>query len=199
MPEMTASVARIVMLVTSRNGGGAPQGPASRCGLDRSDVKLDASLAAGAPAPAGQTPAQRLLAAGQAAYDEFPNDCSGAVKELLRLTHTPGKPLKDANDFMAMVAKTDSGWRQVTMEEASRLADEGKVVIGGLANPKGHGHLDTVMPGAWHPAGGFTVGNTRMPPTPEQYPPAMSGSSNTSWPGTHSRGEKTVYDARGKG
>ena len=162
--------------------------------LDRPDVKSDASPATGAPSPTGETPAQRLKAAEEAAYDLSPRDCSHAVWELPKRTGSPDEPYRTANDFMTMVTRRGSGWRQVTVEEASRLANDGKVVIGGLAVPGSNGHILAVMPGPWRPAGGFMVGNNRMPSTPEQYPPAMSGSMSN-YVGVHSRGEKTVRDA----
>jgi len=158
-------------------------------------VLSDAGPAVEAPGTAGATPAQTLQAAEEAAYDLSPNDCSHAVWELLKRTGSPEEPYRTANDFMSMVAKPDSGWRQVTVDEASRLANEGKVVIGGLAVPGDNGHILVVTPGPLRPAGGFKAGKDWILPTPDKYPPAMSGSSNNDWPGTRSRGEKTVYDA----
>lgn len=166
--------------------------------LDRPDVKSDASPPTGAPSPTGETPAQRLKAAEEAAYDLSPRDCSHAVWELLKRTGSPDEPYRTANDFMTMVTRHGSGWRQVTVEEASRLANDGKVVIGGLPVPGGNGHILAVMPGSWRPAGGFVSNGKQIMLTPEQYPLAMSGSSNDSWAGSHSRGEKTVYDAWSK-
>jgi hypothetical protein len=148
---------------------------------------------AGAPAAAGGTPAQTLRAAEEAAVAASPNDCGRAVQELLRRTGNPDEPYRTANDFMAMVAHTGSGWRQVTQEEASRLANEGQVVIGGLAVPGGHGHILAVMPGPMRRAGGFMSNGTLIPPG-DLAPPAMSGSMSN-YGGAHSSGEKTTRDA----
>jgi hypothetical protein len=92
-------------------------------------------------------------------------------------------------------ARCVSGWRQVTMAEASRLAEAGKVTISGQKEPGDNGHVLAMWPGTWKQAGGFLGPKGPMIPTKELYPPAMSGSSNRNWPGAHSRGEKTVFDA----
>jgi hypothetical protein len=140
--------------------------------------------------------AQALRAAEEAAYDAYPNDCSHAVWELLKQTGHPDEPYRTANDLMDMVAKPNSGWRQVTMAEASRLAEAGKVTIGGRKEPKGSGHVLGVWPGAWKQAGGFMAGGKWIEPTHEQYPLAMSGAMSA-WPGARSRGERTVQDPWG--
>ena len=92
----------------------APRGVASRYpgayDVAEADVPTGASPEAGAPAAAAKTPAQKLRAAEEAAYDASPDDCSGAVRELLRrmgISFTFG----NANDFMTRVAGGNSGWR----------------------------------------------------------------------------------------
>lgn len=132
-----------------------------------------------------QTPAGRLAAAGRAGYDAFPNDCSHSVWYMLRQLGME-EPYRVANALMGHLASPGSGWRQVSLAEAGDRADQGKVVIGGLAKP-GSGHVVMVMPGS-RPAGGFPP-----MPTSGMYPRSASGASS-SWPGAHSRGEKTVRD-----
>lgn len=158
-------------------------------------ARSDTAETAEAPVPLpGAT--VRLKADEEAAYDASPDDCSGAVRVLLQRQKI-AFAFGNANDFMARVAQPGSGWRRVTLEEASRLANEGKVVVGGKAEPGGHGHVLAVMPGPWQHAGGFMAGGKQIHSSAESYPPAMSGSLGP-YEGAHSRGEKTVYDAWSK-
>lgn len=87
----------------------------------------------------------------------------------------PGTPYRDANHIMQYISRPGSGWRQVTsMQEASDLANQGRVVVGGLQEP-GHGHVIVVMPGPMQHPGGFEVGKNMLPYQKEWFPPAMSG------------------------
>lgn len=131
--------------------------------------------------------AAKLAAAGQAGYDAYPRDCSHSVWVMLQQMGV-AEPYRVANDIMAHLASRNSGWHQVSVEEAGRLANGGKVVIGGLANSGGSGHVLMVMPGASRSAGGF-AGMRRQ----GSYPLSASGAAS-SWPGARSRGEKTVRD-----
>ena len=138
------------------------------------------------------SPTDRLKAAGQAGYDKFPHDCSHSVWEML---HQMGmdEPYRTANVLMGYLSSASSGWRKVDVIEAGRLANEGKVVIGGLASQSGSGHVVMVMPGASKPAGGFRMNSGKMLPQSGSFPLSASGAAS-SWPGAHSRGEKTVRD-----
>lgn len=139
--------------------------------------------------------AAKLLTAGQAGYDAYPNDCSHSIWSML---HQLGlnEPYRVANDVMGHLARKGSGWREVTVAEAGELANAGKVVIGGLAVPGGHGHVVMVMPGALRASGGYRVGigkKARAIARSGAYPPSASGAMGA-WPGAKSRGEKTVRD-----
>jgi len=100
---------------------------------------------------------------------------------------------------MQTVSVPGSRWRNVpTMQEASDLANQGIVVIAGLANPMpGHsGHVVVILPGPWKLSGGFELRNGRtMPSNRQLYPPMMSTSASH-YPGAISNGDKTVADAR---
>ena len=138
-------------------------------------------------------PARLLVAACERAYDAFTNDCSHAVHQVIREIVDPQFPYRVANDLMAYFASPGSGWRQVSsVEEASSLADQGIVVVGGLAYPRGQGHVLVVMPGPMHDSGGFVYNGNRIR-SHGRFPPALSTSSS-GYIGALSRGEKTVFD-----
>lgn len=138
--------------------------------------------------------AAKLTAAGRAGYDANPNDCSHSIWTMLKLMGSPNEPYRTANSLMAYMASAGSGWRRViTLEEASQLANAGKVVIGGLAVPGGNGHVVMVMPGPMRPSGGFMMPDGKVQRSNGMFPPSVSGASST-WPGARSRGEKTVRD-----
>ncbi len=135
-----------------------------------------------------------LTKAGQDGYDAFPRDCSHSIWVMLKLTGSPDEPYRTANELMWYMASQGSGWHRVlTVEDASKLANEGKVVLGGLAVPSGHGHVVMVMPGPPHASGGFDMGGGAMARSSGAFPPSASGASS-SWLGARSRGEKTVRD-----
>ena len=116
---------------------------------------------------------------------------------VLRELVNPNEPYLTANGLMASVAHRDSGWQQVTMQEASNLANKGKVVIAGLADRVGHGHVLIVAPGPMRPDGGLDQQGRPLLRSNGLFPPAVSGSLGY-WPGAVSRGEKTVRDAWGR-
>ncbi|WP_217696427.1 hypothetical protein [Acidiphilium rubrum] len=95
--------------------------------------------------------------------------------------------------LMGYLANPANRWSKVRdYAEASALADRGVVVVGGLAEPGGHGHVIVVLPGRWRPSGGYKV-DGRMMPSHGMFPPAMSTSLGP-WPGAVSDGDKTVFD-----
>lgn len=136
--------------------------------------------------------AARLTAAGKSGYAAYPNDCSHSVWFMMRQMGVD-EPYRVANAMMSHMAERGSGWRKVTLAEASELANAGKVVIGGLASASGSGHVVMVMPGPMRPSGGFRMRSGTMLPPSGLYPPSASGAAS-SWPGAHSAGEKTVRD-----
>jgi hypothetical protein len=181
-PRFLADASRRAEAAGSDDGAGHYQ-VAQR---ERPGVMSDAS-----PPHRPTTPAEHLTEAAKAAYDSYSRDCSHAVWAVLKDVVNPDEPYRTANEPMAHVARPGSGWRQVTsLQEASDLANAGKVVVGGLAVPRGNGHVLIVMPGPMQPAGGFGgIHRTEI-----LYPPSMSGSLS-GWQGAMSRGQRTVRDA----
>ncbi len=56
-----------------------------------------------------------------------------------------------ANDMHGWLSNSSNGWRGVSAAEAQRLANEGRPVVAAWQNPnpKGHGHIAMVRPGAY--------------------------------------------------
>lgn len=133
-----------------------------------------------------------LTAAGAAGYDAHPNDCSRSIWAMFQALHDD-QPYRTANGWMAFLASPNSGWHQVSVEQAGDLANRGTVVIGGLAVQGGSGHVVMVMPGQARPAGGYAMPGGGTAPVYGAFPPSASGAASR-WPGAHSRGEKTVAD-----
>jgi hypothetical protein len=83
------------------------------------------------------------------------------------------------------------------LKKASELAGQGKVVVGGMAEPSGHGHVIIVLPGRWKPADGY-MADGRLMPFVGLFPPAMSTAlappGHKPWPAAVSDGDKTAYD-----
>jgi hypothetical protein len=153
------------------------------------------ALPASSPASPQESPssnpaAKRLAAVAHIAFDTYSHDCSHSIWFVLKQMVDPNQSYMMADQLMKAIKAPRSGWRRVDLREASELANQGVVVLGGLEKT-GHGHVVVVMPGPWHAAGGFSG-------LPEQgsYPPSMSGSMS-SWPGARSRGERTVRDPWG--
>lgn len=151
---------------------------------------MGSSAAAGKPQA---NPIAQLLTAAHQAYVRYPRNCSGAVHYVITKLVDPKAPYRLANQLMTWFASPNSGWRQVlSLREASRLADQGKVVVAGLASKHGNGHVIVVLPGAWRPAGGYVARGRRLPES-GSYPRAMSTSLGP-WPGAMSDDDKTVRD-----
>ncbi len=97
---------------------------------------------------------------GHRLYHDY---CNQSVIYVIRPHGDPAQKMVTANDLIATMAAGKNGWHEVSMQEASRLADQGKVVVGGLAEP-GHGHVVIVIPGPVKPAGDFEApGGNRSP------------------------------------
>jgi hypothetical protein len=55
-------------------------------------------------------------------------------------------PYRKANELMKYLKSGSSGWSEVKLTEAADLANRGVVVVGGLEDPSGSGHVLVVMP-----------------------------------------------------
>jgi hypothetical protein len=100
-------------------------------------------------------------------------------------------------------------WDNVSLEDGFALANQGVVVVGGLANSQGHGHVIVIYPGTKIPGGGYTYW---YPKTNKFefcshlvcFPGALSTRYGSAvamprdWPGSLSCGDKTVWDPWGR-
>jgi hypothetical protein len=116
--------------------------------------------------------------AAEAARKNFDN-CSGSVREVAnKLGFALGGA--QAND---QVEYMEENWREVSMDDAKKLADNGKLVIAGLAEPK-NGHVAIVVKGngiqregkTWPNVAGGSLGTKEAKETPRK---AYSEGGNT--------------------
>jgi hypothetical protein len=119
------------------------------------------------------------------AYQRYSHDCSHYLHEhLVQMSH-PEIPYMTANRFVDYARSTGSGWQEVTAEDAVRLSAEGHIVVAGLADHGGHGHVAVVGP-QW------IARSTRdgMLKSPQLYGGAMGN-----YDGARSTGQNSVVDA----
>ena len=147
----------------------------------------------------------QLQRACDEAYDYPPaaKSCSHAVWYTIQKLINPQEPLRTANDLIAyMIASKD--WRTVSVEDAWKLANEGKVVVGGKIDTP-NGHVIVVYPGTKVPGGGYQYSfKNKMTGKVEQLTmrshgllPRCLSRSMGSWPGGLSKGDKNVFDPWG--
>src|ERR1700689_3791638 len=130
------------------------------------------------------------------AYENNMNSCSNAVWDLIKALVNPGEKYQQAND---LIDYWDDNWKSVSLEDGFKLANQGVVGVGGLQVPGGNGHVIAIYPGTKIPNGGYQYfykkGNKYLVlPTSGMYPRALSTSMSRKWPGTLSKGDKTVWD-----
>ena len=138
----------------------------------------------------------KLKEACDTSYMNNKSSCSNAVWDLIKALVNPGEKYKQANDFLDY---WNDNWKSVDLEEGFRLANQGVVVVGGLQVPGGHGHVIAIYPGSKIPNGGYQyfykkANKYLTMPSTGNYPRAMSTSLGSTWPGTMSDGDKTVWD-----
>jgi hypothetical protein len=143
--------------------------------------------------------AKALKKACDGAYDNNLSSCSHAAWSVLKAILNPKEPYRVANDLVDHMA---TSWLPVTLDKGHELANKGIVVVGGTKAPKGSGHVVVIYPGDKIPNGGYsfywaTEKKRITLRSTGQYPRALSTSSGT-WPGSKSRGDKTVWDPWGK-
>src|ERR1700745_100528 len=85
------------------------------------------------------------------AYNGNLTSCSNAVWDVIKGLVSPNEPFRQANQLIGYLSVN---WKSVSLDEGFRLANTGAVVVGGLADPKGHGHVIVIYPGTKKPAGG---------------------------------------------
>jgi len=131
------------------------------------------------------------------AYDKNPDSCSHAAWDVIKARVVANEPHRQAN---GMIDNMTSNWMEVTVDKAYELAQAGTVVIGGLKGTP-HGHVIVIYPGDKLESGGYDyyypkLKNMLKMRSHGKYPPCMS-TSNGSWPGAKSKGDKTVWDPWG--
>ena len=128
------------------------------------------------------------------AYDTS-NDCSHSVWRVLKALVNTNEPYRVANVLIQHLDSKSDGWTEVTLESGWELANDGKVVVGGLAQEP-NGHVIVIYPGKKQSTGGYSYeykGKTVKMRDHGHFPRCMSQSAS-SFPGTRSRGDKTVWD-----
>ena len=140
----------------------------------------------------------KLKQAANAAYAANPKSCSHAVWQVIK-EYIPDQPYIVANGLL-MQLECDNRWKRVRHDELIKLANEGVLIIGGLAGEK-NGHVIVVLPGNAKAPGGYMytskkTGKMARLVKSGMYPLAMSTSIGT-WPGAMSNGDKTVWDPWG--
>lgn len=139
----------------------------------------------------------KLKKAADEAYSLYPKSCSHAVWHVIK-HYIPDQIYLIANTLLIQM-KCDPRWKEVGLSELVGLANEGVLIVGGLAEEK-NGHVIVVYPGASKPAGGFLIkkdGKSILTQRKGNYALAMSTSLG-SWPGAMSKGDKTVRDPWGR-
>lgn len=110
-----------------------------------------------APPPAN--PAIGLIQAQDEARKQYPPNpatretyCNDATYCIARRMKAPLRPLGDVQgkpylaNRMAQNLAESTEYRDVSPDEAQKLANQGQFVVGAWHNPTGHGHVDTVRP-----------------------------------------------------
>jgi hypothetical protein len=89
--------------------------------------------------------AKDLKSTADDAFKSYADNCSGSVAEVASkgfdISDLNGKQANDQVGFM------DSNWDFVDGRTAQDLANKGELVVAGLKNPNGDGHVAVVVPG----------------------------------------------------
>jgi hypothetical protein len=164
--------------------------------------------AAPSPADSSNSKADALKKVCDEAYNYPPaaTSCSHAVWYVLQKLINPKEPWRSANDLIDYVSDPDSkDWREVSVDDGWKLANEGKVVVGGKKSDP-NGHVIVVYPGDKIGGGGYKYNwyNKVTKKTVEltmgvhgMLPRALSRSMGA-WPGAISDGDKSVFDPWGR-
>lgn len=141
--------------------------------------------------------ANKLTQVAQIAYLQNPGNCSGAVYYVIKTLVDGTARYLLANALMLKISAPNRSWRHVIWQDTSILANQGKVVVGGLVEPGHHGHVIIVLPGPWKPSGGYKA-HGKIVSSHGHFPPAMSTAlpppGGIAWPGAIGDGDKTIRD-----
>lgn len=146
--------------------------------------------------------AKKLKRAADEAYDLHPKSCSHAVWHVMK-QYILGREYVMANDLLTHL-ECNPRWTRAGVGELEKYANEGVLIVGGLADTStatSNGHVVVVYPGTAKMAGGYTAtinGKPDIVRARGPYALVMSTSMGSSWPGTMSKGDKTVWDPWGK-
>lgn len=146
----------------------------------------------------GDNAVTRLAGACHEAFRLYPNSCSHAVFHVIK-QYKPTQPFMTANQLVHDLARNPE-WREVSVQELASYANQGELIVGGLEEQRGHGHVVAVFPGHEAPAAGYDytnrAGESVLLRRRGSYARVMSTSMGH-WPGAKSNGEKTVWDPWG--
>lgn len=139
-----------------------------------------------------------LTGACSLAHVRQPGNCSGAVR-LIAKEMGFSLPELSADGLVDYLDNPKNAWTTVSETEAQTAADRNRLVIAGKkAIP--NGHVVVVMPGGKVPSGGYSykdkMGKVQKAANHGSYPRACS-TSQGSWPGGISKGDKSVFDSWG--
>jgi len=143
-------------------------------------------------------PVKKLKEAADEAYKLYPNSCSHSAWYVIK-QYIPDQAYSPANVLLPHLAH-NSRWKRVVVNELEKYVNEGVLIVGGLADPKGNGHVVVVYPGKAKMSGGYGAsidGETQQARPRGPFARVMSTSISRNWPGTMSNGDKTVWDPWG--
>jgi hypothetical protein len=137
---------------------------------------------------------KKLTDACDAAYSANAASCSNAVWDVIKAVYDPKQEYRQAN---ALVDWMTINWSEVTVEDGYSAANQGAIVVGGKKETT-HGHVILIYPGTKILNGGYqyywAAGKKYLTmPRKTLYPRCLS-TSQGSWPGAMSDGDKTVWD-----
>ena len=114
--------------------------------------------------------------------------------------YIPGRDHVVANALLTHL-ECNPRWMRVQVHELEKYANEGVLIVGGLAEEK-NGHVVVVYPGKAKMAGGYTYNDKKtgkVETVRERGPYALVMSrSMGGWPGAMSKGDKTIWDPWGR-
>jgi hypothetical protein len=137
---------------------------------------------------------KKLSDACHAAFKANKTSCSHAVWDVIKAVHDDKHTYRQANELVDWM-KTN--WTSVTLDSALQAANSGAVVVGGKKEDS-NGHVVVVFPGDKIKNGGYQYlwkkKNKYLILEGKGLYPRCLSTSQGSWPGALSDGDKTVWD-----
>ena len=129
--------------------------------------------------------------------------CNKAVYYVITHLIDEKFPLRTAKGLIEDMKK-GAPWKEVTLEEGWKLANQGIVVVGGKTGDN-NGHVVVIYPGDKTRGGGYEYQQKDKTGKLRKYTmrshglfPRCLSRSSSSWPGGVSKGDKNVFDPWGK-